>query len=89
MLNPPGQAAEPAPTASTSAAAASSARNRPLGRRGGPAVGSRLGAKAPAPRRRYQEYAEEYGYVWADLRRIVLVAGVLIALLVVLSFYIQ
>ena len=45
--------------------------------------------KLPPARRRYQEYAAEYAYVWADLRRICIVAGVLIALLVVLSFVLQ
>ena len=44
----------------------------------------------PAPvRRRYSEYAEEYRYIWADLRRIAVVAGVLVALLIALSFFIQ
>jgi hypothetical protein len=46
-------------------------------------------AKAPPVRRRYSEYGTEYAYVWADLRRIFVVAAVLIALLVVLSFVIQ
>ena len=41
------------------------------------------------PRRRYSEYGDEYAYVWSDLRRIVLVAGFLIALLVVASFFIE
>ena len=40
-------------------------------------------------RRRYSEYTEEYQYVWSDLRRIFLVAGVLIVLLVIASFFIQ
>jgi hypothetical protein len=40
-------------------------------------------------RRRYAEYAAEYAYVWSDLRRIVLVAGLLIVLLIVASFFIQ
>jgi hypothetical protein len=43
----------------------------------------------PAPRRRFSEYAEEYGYVWADLQRIVVVAVVLIALLIALAFVVQ
>ena len=46
-------------------------------------------ARAAPVRRRYSEYAEEYQYIWADLRRIMLVAGVLIALLVILSFFVQ
>jgi len=37
-------------------------------------------------RRRYREYAEEYAYVWSDLRRILIVAVSLIVLLVVLWF---
>ena len=45
--------------------------------------------KTAVPRRRYTEYAAEYSYVSSDLRRILLVAGVLIALLVALSFVIQ
>lgn len=45
--------------------------------------------KLPPTRRRYSEYAVEYAYVWADLRRICIVAGVLIALLVALSFVLQ
>jgi hypothetical protein len=44
-------------------------------------------AMRPAPvRRRYREYAAEYQYVWTDLRRILIVAVILIVLLVVLSF---
>ena len=50
---------------------------------------SRL-SQRPAPvRRRYAEYAEEYKYIWADLRRIFIVAGVLIALLIVAAFFIE
>jgi hypothetical protein len=45
--------------------------------------------KAAPVRRRYSEYAVEYQYVWADLRRILLVAGLLVVLLVVLSFFIE
>ena len=46
--------------------------------------------KTPAaPRRRYAEYADEYRYVWADLRRIAVVAGGLLVLLIVLSFFIR
>jgi hypothetical protein len=58
-----------------------------------PATVRRVGSRAsgrPAPvRRRYSEYAEEYQYVWADLRRILFVAGALIVLLIVASFFIQ
>lgn len=46
-------------------------------------------ARPAVVRRRYSEYAEEYQYIWADLRRIVVVAGVLMVLLVVLSFFIE
>ena len=58
---------------------------RPAARR---ATGRTAGRPA-APRRRYHEYAAEYAYVWADLQRILVVAGVLIVLLIVLSFYLQ
>jgi hypothetical protein len=61
-----------------------------------PAAARRTGSGAgrasakPAPvRRRYSEYAAEYQYVWADLQRILVVAGLLIVLLVVASFFIQ
>jgi hypothetical protein len=60
---------------------------------GSGARGRSSAARAPvrtaAPRRPYSEYTEEYTYVSADLRRIALVAVVLIALLVVLSFVVQ
>ena len=49
----------------------------------------RASARIPVVRRRYAEYAEEYGYIWADLRRILWVAGALIVLLIVASFFIQ
>ncbi len=73
---------------SSSPAASRPASARPVGRRAAAAASARL-AKTVAPRRRFHEYAEEYQYIWADLQRIVVVAGVLIALLVVLSFFIQ
>ena len=57
----------------------------PAARRG---VSGRTARPVPV-RRRYSEYAEEYRYIWADLRRIAVVAGVLIFLLIVLSFFIQ
>jgi hypothetical protein len=66
--------------------------NRPPASGGGAARrGSALRAAArPAPvRRRYQEYTAEYQYVWNDLRRILIVAVVLIALLVALSIFLQ
>jgi hypothetical protein len=82
--------------AESAAALAPAAPARPANRppaSGGAAArrGSALrAATRPAPvRRRYQEYAAEYQYVWNDLRRILIVAGVLIALLVVLSFFLQ
>lgn len=46
-------------------------------------------ARAAVQRRRYAEYGTEYRYVWNDLRRIALVAGGLLLLLVVLSFFIR
>jgi hypothetical protein len=47
-------------------------------------------ALKPVPvRRRYREYGAEYQYVWNDLRRILVVAGILIVLLIVLSFVLQ
>lgn len=49
---------------------------------------TRAGRPAPV-RRRYSEYAEEYQYVWADLRRIMIVAGALVALLIALAFVVQ
>jgi hypothetical protein len=55
-----------------------------------PAVARRgVAARAARPvvvKRRYHEYGAEYAYVWNDLRRILIVAVVLIALLVVMSF---
>ena len=45
-------------------------------------------ARAVPMRRRYAEYAAEYAHVWGDLRRIAVVAGALLALLIVLSFFI-
>ena len=56
-------------------------------RRAGPGAAQGVGRAAPA-RRRYADYASEYAYVWGDLRRILLVAGVLLGLLIALSFFI-
>jgi hypothetical protein len=53
-------------------------------RRGG-GVGS---ASRPVARRRYADYAAEYRYVWGDLRRIALVAGGLLLLLIILSLFV-
>ena len=55
----------------------------------GRAAGQPASARAAAARRPYADYAAEYGYVWADLRRIALVAGGLLLLLIVLSFFIR
>jgi hypothetical protein len=66
----------------------SPSRSPSAARRAGTGAG-RTAAKPAVPRRRYAEYAAEYQYVWADLRRIVLVAGLLIALLIAASFFIQ
>lgn len=64
---------------------------RPATRRPGTLgrAGARQSARTAVVRRRYSEYAEEYKYVWADLQRIVIVAAILIALLVGLSFVIR
>ena len=76
----PAQPAQPARSATRPPASGAVAARR----------GSALRAARPAPtRRRYQEYAAEYQYVWSDLRRILIVAVVLIALLVGLSFFLQ
>jgi hypothetical protein len=66
---------------------APAANRAPASRRAG--AGGRAAAKPAPVRRRYSEYAAEYSYVWADLRRIFIVAVVLIALLVVASFFVQ
>jgi hypothetical protein len=58
-----------------------------LPRRGTPSSG-RGTSRVATTRRRYVEYAAEYAYVWADLRRVILVAGALLVLLIVLSFFI-
>jgi hypothetical protein len=69
-------------TAGTSAAPRAVARKPgTLGR-----SGARTAVRTPVVRRRYSEYTEEYKYVWNDLRRIVIVAGILIVLLIVLEF---
>ena len=48
------------------------------------------GASKPVTSRRpYSEYGAEYAYVLSDLRRIVVIAGSLVLLLVILSFFIQ
>lgn len=40
-----------------------------------------------APRRTFESYAEEYSYVGRDLRRVAVVAGGLLLVLVILSFF--
>ncbi len=40
-------------------------------------------------RRPYSEYGAEYAYVWTDLRRIGVIAGSLLVLLVLLTFVIR
>jgi hypothetical protein len=75
-------------TAATAARATSPNRSPSAARRAGTGSG-RAAAKPATPRRRYSEYAAEYQYVWADLRRILLVAGLLVVLLIVASFFIE
>jgi hypothetical protein len=50
---------------------------------------TRTASRLATPRRPYSEYTAEYAYVTADLHRIALVAVLLIALLIVLSFIVQ
>jgi hypothetical protein len=78
-----GSRAAATPTMAAAAPSARTVARKPgtLGR-----GGARTATRAPIVRRRYAEYAEEYRYVWSDLRRIVIVAGILIALLIVLAF---
>ena len=80
-------APEPAETSATEpvvAAAVEAARPAALGAT--PRGGS---SRAATARRPYADYGTEYSYVWADLRRIALVAGGLLALLIVLAFFIR
>ena len=81
---------EAPPTGVVPAAPAATPRTAPSAspRRG--TLGSARGVgRAATTRRRYAEYAAEYAYVWADLRRISVVAGLLLLLLIVLSFFIR
>ncbi|MCC6176499.1 MAG: hypothetical protein IT305_14425 [Chloroflexi bacterium] len=85
-------AASPVATARTAAPAGSPVAAAPrrtlgTGTRTGP--GRAPAHRAAAPRRRYSEYAAEYAYVWADLHRIVIVAGVLVLLMVALWFALE
>jgi hypothetical protein len=84
--------ARAATTPTLAPATAAPAPNRVPGSGGAAArraAAARSAAKPAPTRRRYSEYAAEYAYVWSDLRRIVIVAGLLIALLVILSFVLQ
>lgn len=73
-------------TTATSSLAPSSNRSPVAGRRAG---AGRAAVRPAAVRRRYSEYAAEYQHVWADLRRIIMVAGLLVVLLVAASFFIE
>lgn len=82
----PGAGAAPAsvvsaPTGLTRSATGSSSR------RAGTVDAARSAGRAVTVRRRYAEYAAEYAYVWSDLRRIGVVAGALLLVLIVLSFF--
>jgi hypothetical protein len=46
-------------------------------------------ARRAAPRRTFESYADEYRYVGRDLRRVALVAGGLLLVLIALSFVIS
>jgi hypothetical protein len=51
--------------------------------------GQTTAAKARPTARREVNLAEDYGYVTADLRRIALIAGAMLAALVALSFILR
>ena len=70
-----------APSTATTRTGSSSLSRR------GTAGAARPAGRVTATRRRYAEYAAEYAYVWADLRRIAVVAGALLLLLIGLSFF--
>lgn len=78
-------------TASTAGLVADSGQTVGMAGRG-TALGARRGfgatARSVPTRRRYADYAAEYSYVWADLRRIAVVAGLLLLLLMVIWFFI-
>ena len=82
--------ASPSRPSSLATGSASPERVNPLSRRPAGSLSrsafSRPSARSLAPRKRYSEYTEEYAYVAADLRRIVLVASILVVLLVSLSY---
>jgi hypothetical protein len=73
-------------SAATSAVAPAANRSPAAPRR---ASSTRIAGKPLVIRRRYAEYAEEYQYVWADLRKILMVAGLLVVLLIAASFFIE
>jgi hypothetical protein len=75
------------PVASVGPSATTRTATGSLPRRGTVGAARSTGRVATA-RRRYAEYAAEYAYVWSDLRRITLVAGALLLLLIVLSFFV-
>ena len=79
--------ASPATVAPTASPATTRTATGSLSRRG-TAGAARAAGRGATVRRRYAEYAAEYAYVWADLRRIGVVAGALLLLLIVLSFFI-
>lgn len=84
----PSEGGSRAASTPTLVTAGTSAAPRPAARKPGTLgrSGARTATRTPVVRRRYSEYTEEYKYVWNDLRRIVIVAGILIVLLIVLEF---
>src|SRR5215204_2384719 len=87
----PSEGGSRASSMSAMAPAAAPAANRPSTARGAVARRSAThpAARTAPTRRRYSEYAAEYAYIWTDLQRILIVAGVLIVLLITLSFFVQ
>ena len=65
--------------------------SRPVGTRPSFRITTAAGAEArrAASRRTFESYADEYRYVGRDLRRVALVAGGLLLVLIVLSFFIS
>ena len=80
----------PAPPIATTGSRPAEAGERPA-----PAVTPPAATAMPAPRPRPAarrpsiEYAEHYRHVWADIKRIALIAGSLLAGLVALSFVLR
>lgn len=52
-----------------------------------PAAATRL-AKAARPTETRADFAREYGYVYADLKRVAIIAAAMLVILIVLSFII-